>query len=407
MKRFGQCHPGWLNGLVASCAVVAALGAVPARAGQPEDPADFAGGHVMQGWRTFHDKGCVDCHAIWGQGGNVGPDLGRIRTGRLTAGQLAGVMWNHIPKMLGQMQQTGRPPTVLTRKEMADLFALIFFVRQLDDLGNPARGEEILRAKGCSQCHETGTGAKGIGPDLAKWAEQPNPIIWAQMMWEHAPMMAEAMKRAGVTWPQLEGSDLTHIIAYIRSVAASGEKNYLRPGSAARGEVLFTEKKCNKCHPGTGPDLATADLPTSVGALASRMWNHSPAMTKVMEQKDVSREPISAQELADIIAYVLALGNMDRGGRPDRGEQVFVDKKCVECHDRSGLAKLPGPPVAKLSANAAPVEMATAMWNHGERMLQQLTEAGLPWPVFQDKEMVDLIAYLRSVADDKGTTKNH
>ena len=248
----------------------------------------------------------------------MGPDLGRVRTGGLTAGQLAGVMWNHIPKMLGQMEQTGHPPTTLSRQEMADLFALIFFVRQLDELGDPIRGAEILRAKGCNDCHETGAGGGSIGPDLAKWGEYANPIIWAQMMWEHAPMMEEAMRRANVTWPKLEGTDLVHIVAFVRSVGATGERNYLRPGSGLRGRKLFGEKKCNSCHPGSGPDLTATDLPTSVGALASRMWNHSPSMMRVMREEDVARQPISPQELADIVAYVLALGNVDHAGEHGR-----------------------------------------------------------------------------------------
>jgi hypothetical protein len=42
--------------------------------------------------------------------------------------------------------------------------------------------------------------------------------------------------------------------------------------------------------------------------------------------------------------------------------------------------------------------MATAMWNHGEAMLARMTEAGLSWPVFNDQEMVDLLAYLNAPA---------
>lgn len=366
---------------------------------QAEAPALFASGDVMQGWRAFHDKKCVDCHAIWDQGGKLGPDLGRIRTGRLTAGQLAGVMWNHIPKMLGQMEQTGHPPTSLSRQEMADLFAVIFFVRQLDELGDPVHGERILRVKGCSECHETGAGSKSIGPDLAKWGKFSNPIIWAQMMWEHAPMMEEAMRRAGVTWPKLEGTDLVHIVAYVRSVGAAGDKNYLSPGSSPRGQQLFRDKKCNTCHPGSGPDLTALDLPASVGALASRMWNHSPSMMRLMREQGVSREPINPQELADILAYVLAVGNVDRNGRAEHGQRVFAQKGCIQCHESAGLTESGGPPVAELSADATPIDMATAMWNHGKTMLQRMTEAGLSWPIFSDNEMVDLLAYLQTVAD--------
>ncbi len=377
---------------------------VSAARGQTSQTTLPATGDVMRGWRVFFEKKCVDCHAVWDHGGRVGPDLGRLRTGRLSGGQLAGVMWNHIPKMLGQMQHTGRLPTTLSQQDMADLFALIFFVRQLDEPGDPVRGEQILIRKGCGECHSTDSSEGSIGPDLAQWGKYANPVVWAQLMWEHAPMMEEAMRRSGMTWPKLEGTDLVHIVAYVRSAGISGEKTYLRPGSVGQGLSLFHEKKCDTCHPGSGPDLAaSADLPTSMSALASRMWNHSPEMTRVMREQAVERQPISAQELADILAYVLLLGNLDRGGDATRGERVFAQKGCVQCHNHEEMAE-GGPTVQRLGQDAAPVDMAAAMWNHGKTMLEQMTEAGISWPVFNEHEMVDLLAYLKTAESEAGGT---
>lgn len=361
-----------------------------------------AGVDVIRGWRAFHEKSCVDCHAIWDHGGRVGPDLGRVRLGRLSRERLAGVMWNHIPKMLGRMKQSGRVPIHLTREEMADLFALIFFVRQLDELGDPSRGEEVLRIKGCSECHETDALGEAVGPDLAKWGKHANPIAWAQLMWEHAPMMEEAMKRGGVDWPKLEGADLVHIIAYVRSTGTRGEKIYLRPGSVVRGEELFQQKSCQTCHPGVGPDLAGVELPASIGAVASGMWNHSPAMLRVMRERNVTKEPVTAQELADIVAYVMALAGTERAGKATVGKRIFAQKGCIQCHESEELSERGGPSVSRLGAYGTPVNMATAMWNHGEAMLARMTEAGLSWPVFNDDEMVDLLAYLRAVETGGG-----
>ncbi len=385
---------------------VVLLCAVREARSQPELPAISATGDVMRGWRVLYDKKCVDCHAVWGQGGAVGPDLGRIRSGRLSEGQLAGVMWNHIPKMLGQMQQTGRLPATLSREEMADLFALIFFVRQLDELGDPVRGEGVLRGKGCSDCHTTDTSKGSVGPDLAKWGQYANPIVWAQMMWEHAPMMEEAMRRERMNWPKLEGADLVHIVAYVRSVGVTGEKTYLRPGSVVRGRELFLGKQCHSCHPGTGPNLAYADLPISVGALASRMWNHSPDMTRLMREQDVQRQPLNPQELADILSFVLALGNVDRDGDELRGRRVFSQKGCAQCHESTDIGADTGSSIERLGEDATPVNMATAMWNHGETMLARMTEAGVSWPVFNDDEMVDLLAYLKAVRSDSGADRS-
>lgn len=372
------------------------LGASPGPA-ERKSPGWVNQGDVMRGWRMFHEKGCVSCHAVWNQGGRLGPDLGRIRTDAPTPATLAGIMWNHIPKMHGEMRQSGMRMPNLTADEMADLFALIFFVRQLDEPGDPVRGEEILQTKGCSRCHETGETDK-VGPDLTKWARYPNPIAWAQLMWEHAPVMEQAMQRSGISWPKLEGSDLVHIVAYVRSTGATGEKVYLQPGSVPRGAELFEEKECNGCHPGAGPDLSAAKLPLTGGALASRMWNHSPEMARTMAEHEVGRMSMDAQELADIVAYLLTLRHRDQGGVPERGRGIFTAKGCVECHERDPEPDTPRPSLSALEKDATPVRMAAAMWNHGETMLQRMTEAGLSWPTFEKDEMNDLLTYLASVS---------
>lgn len=381
------------------------------RIARAEGPADSSNlnGNVMRGWQTFNRKHCIDCHAIWGEGRHVGPDLGRWETRAAqstdrsrptTRDQLAGIMWNHIPKMQARMKQVGQPPVEITATEMSDIFALMEFARQLDDTGDPDKGERILRMKGCSECHSIDTVGGSVGPDLAKWGRYANPIIWAQKMWEHAPMMEQTMKRSGIQWPKLEGADLVHIVAYVRSYGFSGKKKYLLPGSSRRGKDLFTEKKCNQCHPGIGSDLTTANLPTSMSALASRMWNHSPAMRRVMRERDVKQEPITPQELADILSYVLTLNQQDRGGDAVLGRQVFMQKGCAQCHGGEEMSAAATPPLQELSQAARPANMAAAMWNHGESMLDRMTEAGLSWPVFDRNEMADLLAYLHAAQSD-------
>jgi len=366
-----------------------------ARGGESSSKAP-ADGDVMAGWRVFYEKQCVACHAIWDHGGDVGPDLGRIRSGRLSGGQLAGIMWNHIPKMIARRKQAGYPQVTLTTAEMGDIFALIYFVGELDEPGNPDLGERILRDKGCVSCHALDTPEGRVGPDLAAWAGYANPVTWAQMMWEHAPKMEEAMREMGMRWPELEGDDLVHIVAFLRSLGVSGEKTYLRPGSPDEGKRLFHEKRCDSCHPGSGPDLAEVRLPQSIGALAARMWNHAPTMTRIMIEQDVDRQEITAQELADILAYISTLGRQDRGGDAERGKSVFHAKGCANCHTATASGG-DGPSLEDLKRHASAVEMATSMWNHGESMLEMMTEAGISWPMFVDEEMPDLLAYLKSI----------
>ena len=87
-------------------------------------------GDAQEGWQIFFTKNCVKCHSVWGEGGTIGPDLGRSSS-VLTAGQLAGEMWNHIPRMRQKMEEEGIQFTDLNYEEMADIFAFLYFIRYL------------------------------------------------------------------------------------------------------------------------------------------------------------------------------------------------------------------------------------------------------------------------------------
>src|SRR3972149_6420151 len=59
----------------------------------PEEP--------LKGRELFLSKGCVKCHAVRGDGGRIGPDLGKGFFARSLT-QMAAPMWNHAPGMGGR-----------------------------------------------------------------------------------------------------------------------------------------------------------------------------------------------------------------------------------------------------------------------------------------------------------------
>jgi cytochrome c2 len=364
-------------------------------------------GDVINGWQVFHEKRCVRCHAVWGQGSQIGPDLGRAFGGPLTASELAGRMWNHVPRMVALMRQYQLPEMTLTRAEMADMFSFLYFVRYLDEPGDPREGRRILSEKRCTECHTLERGGGETGPDLTRWAGFVNPIVWAQMMWEHGAGMEEAMKQANIEWPELGDADLANIIAFVRSVGTSAQKVYLRPGSPARGRGLFAERGCAACHTSAGdasrkgPDPARIELPGSLSALASRMWNHLPAMHELMARQELKPTALSAQEMADIIAYLFAMQYEGEPGDAARGKRVFAAKRCVDCHELPQILAAETGGAGRGSA----VGMGHAIWQHGAAMADQMTKAGIPWPTFEGDEMADLIAYVRSAGDAAGEKK--
>ncbi|MFQ5422520.1 MAG: c-type cytochrome [Phycisphaerae bacterium] len=394
--------------LLALAAVVGAVAAPAIARGQSSAAeSSLATGDAMHGWRVFDRKHCADCHAIWGQGGTIGPDLGRLRSSRFSRERLAGILWNHLPPVLSRTRLAGRPADSLTAGDIEHLFSLMTFVRQVDEPGRAAEGRRLLEIRGCTACHSIEVEGGAPGPDLRKWSGLTNPIVWAQRMWAHTPTVQAGQEGSTEPRTMLQGADLAHLVAYVRQAGRHQERTYLRPGSIAIGQRLFADKKCNMCHPGTGPDLAMADLPLAVGVLAARMWKHSPEMSEVMRGEAGPGAPLSPQELADTLAYVLSLDRRERVADPLRGKREFERKTCSQCHAGRPAEGVDAPTIGHLRGSAeSAAGVAAAMWNHGEIMPKRVEEVGVSWPVFDDGEMVDLLAWLRTQgkAEPQGTS---
>jgi len=360
-------------------------------------------GDAENGWKLFREKGCIRCHAVWGEGGDIGPDLGRTHTlGHINAGQLAGIMWNHVPRMWEKMEEGGIRLVPIAPKEMSDIFALLLFIRYADEPGNPAAGKQVLARQGCAHCHSIDEKGGTVGPDLAKWARFVNPVVWAQKMWTHAPKMKDKMAAMGIAWPEFDGSDLINIVAYIRSSAGGESKEYLAPGSIERGQRLFQERGCGSCHTlgedgGIGPDLQAIELPDTLSGIASQMWNHAPEMLQEVRERGGKKNAVKdlePQDMADIITFVLARRYFLAEGNAKEGWKVFFTKQCVACHGIKEWGGQVGPRLDPIAGNASPILMAHAMWRYGPEMLSQMAERGIPWPHFEGLEMNDLIAFL-------------
>jgi cytochrome c len=346
-------------------------------------------GNVKEGWKVFATKKCNLCHAIWGEGGKGGPDLGTLPESYVSQAQLAALMWNHGPEMWGRMAIKKMPFQKMEKNEMADLFAFLYFIRYMDEPGDPQKGKALMEAKGCIKCHAVKEGAKG---DLSRWGMYVNPILWAQMMWNHTPQMEQEMRKKGLLRVEFKGNEMVDLIAHIRSISSKGEKIYLSPGDPQLGDKLFSQKGCVQCHfPKGDLDLSRKkDFPRTLAQLAGAMWNHSYEMWRKMEEKGIKRLALSPQEMADIIAYLFSTRYFDEPGDAERGKAAFIKKQCSLCHGKGAK----GPNLSSLKGQISPILMAQTMWNHGPVMLEQMRKAKVSWQKMDGKEMVDLMEYL-------------
>lgn len=361
-------------------------------------------GDARRGWRVFAEKGCIQCHSIGETGRTIAPDLSRMPAVHLSAVGLVAEMWNHAPDMWEKMSAKWVEFKRLDEAEMADLFAFLYFIRYLDEPGDPVKGKEVLRTKRCTECHGIGGKRGKIGPDLAEWAQFTNPILWVQMMWNHALKMKKEMDKVTIGWPKLGGNDIVDIIAYIRSLKPAGEKIFLAPGDPAEGKRVFAQKGCEQCHvaqgkKGTkGPDLGMQkkDFPPTIGQFAGLMWNHFPEMFNQMKKENIKVPELSAKDMANITAYLFSIRYFDPLGDTAKGKKLFQERRCNICHqigkDAQGTKE--GPNLAKLKGMVSPIYMATVLWNHGPKMIGRMKEKNLNWQKITDKELIDLMEYL-------------
>lgn len=124
--------------------------------------------------------------------------------------------------------------------------------------------------------------------------------------------------------------------------------------------------------------------------MAAAMWNHAPAMAKTMRESGAAPVKLGTAEMADILAYLYLLQSAERVGDSERGEGVFIAKRCSTCHEGEG----PGKGLNGSATVRSPAHLASAMWNHAPEMEKAIDTLGLQWPVLSERDIADLLAYL-------------
>jgi mono/diheme cytochrome c family protein len=271
-------------------------------------------GNTKTGERLFTTKGCVQCHAVGGKGGNVGPALDALKRTNSPV-LVAARMWSHGPGIAEAMRAKGIARPTFARNELVDIIA--FITATASDPGGetaqilpgtPQGGETLFRGKQCAVCHTIGGKGGKVGPELGR-AHHISLTQFAGLMWNHAPAIWARMKERGIEVPQLTGQEMADIVAYLYT------SHYFDPaaGSTARGRQVAQTKGCVACHSVRGKggkvaaDFATSNVVGSPAALIAAMWNHSRSMEDQAAKQGLKLPTLNGQELADLSAYLQSL----------------------------------------------------------------------------------------------------
>jgi len=102
-------------------------------------------GDASRGEALFKGQKCVTCHSVNGEGGKVGPDLGRGQSREYTPSLMAALMWNHAPQMWSAMEKAGVAKPKLDSQQAADLFAYFYAARLSPGLQSMSSPGKVLR----------------------------------------------------------------------------------------------------------------------------------------------------------------------------------------------------------------------------------------------------------------------
>jgi cytochrome c551/c552 len=340
-----------------------------------------------RGKQVFESEGCVQCHAINGQGGHVGPDLGRVIDRNFTPAALASTMWNHAPTMWAAMSKQNVKPSGLDEPAAADLFAYFYSSHFFDKPGDAGRGKHLFHERSCDTCHGLTTSPNPAAPPVAKWQSLTDPIELTQNMWNHAGAMGAELEKKKIAWPQLTSQDLTDMLVYFRNLPSVPHKEAIFITTAgAQGAALFNTKGCKNCHEAETLLFRKSLDARSLTDVAAALWDHAPRM----KAPPAHFEP---NEMRELLSYVWANQFFSVSGNPEKGKKLFAAKHCAACHDNPASG---APALSKRAENTNGITIVSVLWRHGPTMLDQMHQKNIRWPRFEANEMSDIIAYLNS-----------
>jgi mono/diheme cytochrome c family protein len=153
-------------------------------------------------------------------------------------------------------------------------------------LPDPASGKDLFETV-CGGCHK---GNQALENRLQNAALTDI----AADMWNHAPKMTIA--------PSTGPEEMRRILAYVWERQSMGGL-----GNVARGEKVFSVKRCSTCHNDTNsgaPKLPSGHRDYTPVTLMSVLWTHGPQMRLEMLKKDISWPNLSPDDISNLAAYL-------------------------------------------------------------------------------------------------------
>ena len=170
---------------------------------------------------------------------------------------------------------------------------------------------------------------------------------------------------------------------------------------------MAAAKGCGTCHalPGEargkkpGPSFLSPVSPEAASEVLRRLWNHIPGMRQHYVARGFAWPAFSVQEMTDLLSFLGADSDRERAANLDRGRLLLIQKGCLKCHALASEGSRAAPDLARFREFRNPVPLATALWNKAPAMLERIGASGIPYPIFNERELTDLLGFLDAFAN--------
>ncbi len=264
-------------------------------------------GDPRRGEGILDDLSCLGCHDLR-QKGRIGPAL--VAGGRTaTPVGLVTDLWNHYPAMNRELRSRGLE---WVRWNAGIIDNVSVFLRSqapagapppLPAPGDPGRGAALFARLGCGGCHDERR--VEAWAEFVRRANRRSAAENGALLLAHLPRLATSPGRSvQPLWPLTE-SDMADLLAYLGFAGAA-----LPGGDAARGRLVFANRRCVACHAlpgrrsGIGPDVAQMPAISDPYDAAALMFRHARNMRSATELKHVPWPQMEPEELQDLYAFL-------------------------------------------------------------------------------------------------------